>query len=289
MIVSMANVLETARVEWLRRLPSTIADVASRWSITVDSPFRPIEEGCAWVAPAVTARGTLAVLKLSFPHFEEEHEIEGLRFWAGDPTVRLLEADDELQPMLLERCVPGTSLREIPEAEQDVVIAGLLRRMWRRPPAGHPFRPLEIMLTYWSEEAEREIAGAEDFALVREGLALFRSLPCTTDQVVLLATDLHAGNVLRSDCEPWLVIDPKPFVGDPSYDATQHLLNCTERLLRYPDRTIKRFAELLEVSEERVRLWTFARAAVASCGVEGDGRKWAEVARALKATVRSIR
>ena len=25
---------------------------------------------------------------------------------------------------------------------------------------------------------------------------------------------------------PWLVIDPKPFVGDPAYDATQHLFNC---------------------------------------------------------------
>lgn len=26
---------------------------------------------------------------------------------------------------------------------------------------------------------------------------------------VLLATDLHAGNVLRAEREPWLVIDPK--------------------------------------------------------------------------------
>jgi streptomycin 6-kinase len=31
---------------------------------------------------------------------------------------------------------------------------------------------------------------------------------------VLLATDLHAGNVLRAQRQPWLVIDPKPFVGD---------------------------------------------------------------------------
>jgi len=42
---------------------------------------------------------------------------------------------------------------------------------------------------------------------------------------VLLATDLHAGNVLRAQREPWLVIDPKPFLGDPAYDATQHLFN----------------------------------------------------------------
>lgn len=78
---------------------------------------------------------------------------------------------------------------------------------------------------------------------------------------VLLATDLHAGNVLRAEREPWLAIDPKPFAGDPAYDATQHLFNCTARLAADPDRTLGRFADLLEVDRERVRLWVFARAA----------------------------
>ena len=47
---------------------------------------------------------------------------------------------------------------------------------------------------------------------------------------MLLATDLHAANVLRAEREPWLVIDPKPFIGDPAFDATQHLFNCRARL-----------------------------------------------------------
>ena len=58
-----------------------------------------------------------------------------------------------------------------------------------------------------------------------------------------------------------LHIDPKPFIGDRAYDATQHLLNCQARLRRDPHGTIERFADLLEVSDERVRLWLFARAA----------------------------
>jgi streptomycin 6-kinase len=36
---------------------------------------------------------------------------------------------------------------------------------------------------------------------------------------VLLATDLRAANILRAEREPWLVIDPKPFAGDPAYDV----------------------------------------------------------------------
>ena len=78
---------------------------------------------------------------------------------------------------------------------------------------------------------------------------------------MLLATDLHAGNVLRSEREPWLVIDPKPFVGDPAYDVTQHLFNCDVRLRSDPNGTIRRIADLLALDQERVRLWMFARAA----------------------------
>jgi len=77
-----------------------------------------------------------------------------------------------------------------------------------------------------------------DAGLVREGLRLFKELPRTAPTEVLLSTDLHAGNVLRAEREPWLVIDPKPFVGDPAYDATQHLFNCDARLRSDPDETI---------------------------------------------------
>jgi streptomycin 6-kinase len=76
----------------------------------------------------------------------------GLRFWDGNPTVRLLEADDDLGAMLLERCEPGTVLRTLPEYEQDLIIAALLRRLWRPPVAPHPFRPLSVMTALWSSE-----------------------------------------------------------------------------------------------------------------------------------------
>jgi streptomycin 6-kinase len=207
------------------------------------------------------ANGCTAVLKLGMPHFEGAHEIQGLRFWDGDPTVQLLDADEEFGAMLLELCDPEVSLRSLPEAEQDTVIAGLLRRLWRLPPATHPFRPLSRLMEYWSSETEAHTEKWPDAGLVREGLRLFQELPRTAASSVLLARDLHAGNVLRSEREPWLVIDPKPFVGDPAYDATQHLFNCAARLHADPSGTIGRMADLLALDPERVRLWIFARAA----------------------------
>lgn len=68
------------------------------------------------------------------------------------------------------------------------------------------------------------------------GIALFRTLPRTADRNVLLCADLHAENVLASEREPWLMIDPKPHLGDPTYDVLQHMLNCSERLQADPCR-----------------------------------------------------
>jgi streptomycin 6-kinase len=246
---------------WLERLPEVVDDLRRRWSLELGPPFDGPEGGAAWVAPVVRADRTKAVLKVPLPHMEADREIDGLRFWNGDPTVLLLEADEAERAMLLELCEPGTWLRELPEPEQDVVIAGLLRRMWRVPAEPHPFRPLSDMIAVWVEETLANEATWFDPGLVREGLRTFEELSRAPGDHVLLATDLHAGNVLAAEREPWLVIDAMPFVGDPAYDATQHLRNCQERMLNAPTATIERFADLLEVDAERVRRWMYARAA----------------------------
>jgi len=249
------------RAAWLDRLPDTLRSLEHQWSLVLGTPFDTEDVSCAWVAPARLANGSSAVLKVGMPHMEAEDELAGLLFWNGDPTVHVLLGDDHTGAMLLERCEPGTPLRALPESEQDVVITGLLRRLWRSPTAPHPFRPLSILMKFWSEETLAAGKQWPDAGLVREGLHLFKELPLTASREVLLATDLHAGNVLRAAREPWLVIDPKPFVGDPAYDATQHLFNCYGRLRADPAGIIHRVADLLEVDRERVRLWTFARSA----------------------------
>ena len=269
------------RRAWLGRLPALVRELERRWSLTLGAPFDGPEVSASWVAPVRRADGSSAVLKLGMPHMEADHEIDGLRFWDGDPTVRLLDADDTAGAMLLERCEPGTSLRTLPEVEQDVVIAGLLRRLWRAPVAGYPFRPLADMVDAWIEETRSDEARWPDPGLVLEGLQLFEELAHEPERGhVLLATDLHAGNVLHAHRERWLVIDPKPFVGDPTYDATQHLLNCESRMRDAPLATISRFADLLEVDAGRVRSWMFARAAAESRDDWGD--PWMELARSLR-------
>ncbi|MFP6646285.1 MAG: aminoglycoside phosphotransferase family protein [Candidatus Latescibacterota bacterium] len=82
------------------------------------------------------------------------------------------------------------------------------RRLWQTPTSPHPFWPLSLMTEHWSNEAREKADHWIDADLVEEGMRLFEELPRTAVDHVLLATDLHAGNVLRSRREPWLVIDP---------------------------------------------------------------------------------
>jgi streptomycin 6-kinase len=98
-----------------RTLPDAIRGLQDRWSLSLGAPFEGSDGSCAWVAPAARRDGTRAVLKLGMPHMEATHEVQGLRFWDGNATVRLLESDADLNAMLLERCEPGTALRELPE------------------------------------------------------------------------------------------------------------------------------------------------------------------------------
>jgi streptomycin 6-kinase len=109
------------------------------------------------------------------------------------------------------------------------------------------------------------------------GVTLFRSLPASSDRAVLLCTDLHAGNVLAAERERWLVIDPKPYVGDPTYDALQHILNCDRRLAADPSGFAHQIAERLGLDTERLLLWLFARCVIES--VEWPGL--ADVARRI--------
>jgi streptomycin 6-kinase len=284
-----------ARAEWLAALPGRVEELTARWGLDLGEPFEP-GGNCSWVAPGTDPDGREVVLKVAWQHAEALHEAEGLAALGGHGAVEVY-AFEHLAPtragpgpdgdsgdtgdagdttaMLLERCRPGAELRGRPEAEQHVVVTDLLRSVWAVDlPSDHPFRPLSAMADDWVVRAEARLAadpGRLDGGLARDGLALFRELSRTGPSDVLLFTDLHAGNVLSGERRPWLLIDPKPYVGDPHYDVLQHLLNCTASLQADPTGLLTEVADLAGLDAERLRLWLFARCVQESLG---EGPPW---------------
>lgn len=81
----------------------------------------------------------------------------------------------------------------------------------------------------------------------------------------LLHWDLHYGNVLAADREPWLAIDPEPLVGDPGFDLWPALdsgwsddptRTDAPRLVR---RRFDVLTEMLDLDRRRAAAWTRAR------------------------------
>jgi streptomycin 6-kinase len=266
-----ANLVDSVRSDpspecdaWLAALPDVVGECVGRWELDLEPPYQPGGR-CAWVAPARDRAGRDLVLKVSWRHDEATHEADGLRAWAGNGAA-LVYADavaGASSILLLERCRPGTMLAEtMPEPDQDRVVAGLLRRLWQTPTDGYGFRPLQAMCDAWAAEFERRLTNAPgrlDPGLARAGMDLFRTLPATAERQVLLCTDLHSGNILAAQREPWLVIDPKPYIGDPTYDVLQHLLSCEQRLLADPVGLAHRMADHAGLDPDRLVQWLFAR------------------------------
>jgi len=246
--------------DWLERLPGAVAACAARWSLELGPPFADAFESL--VLPGVRPDGTAVVVKLPFLGRENEHEAEALRVWAGDGAVALFDVDPATGAIVLERAVPGVSLSHAVDAETALdVLIELLPRLWR--PAGPPIGRLADEAGWWSSRlVHRWVAAGQPFEreLIDESLAALDELSGTQGELVLVHQDLHAGNVLEATRQPWLVIDPKPLLGEREFSLAPivrgpELGHGQEAVVHWLDT----LSAALDIDRERARRWTIAQ------------------------------
>jgi streptomycin 6-kinase len=232
----------------------------SKWKLELDEPYEA--HFSELVAPAYLADGTEVVVKVQLPDdFEGEHEAEALRFWAGHGAVRLLAHDPEHRALLLERCRPGTPLGTRYDDEALGAAAALMQRLWRPPPGDVHWRRLETEAERWLVELpQRFEQNGRPFEprLLEAALDAMRTLAPTQGDAVLCHQDLHGGNILRAEQEPWLAIDPKPIAAERAYDTVAIVRDAspTRDELR---RRLDTLSGLLGLDRERMRLWGIAK------------------------------
>ncbi len=245
--------------EWLAALPDVVASCGQRWSLEIGDAYA--DGYVSLVLPVTSADSGEAVLKIQFPHAECEHEADALATWDGEGAVRLLHHAPELHALLIERCTPGTYLSERDPDEALDVLIGLLPRLLT--PAGAPFQTLAAEAALWADQLPRQWARAHDpfeRDLLDTALDLLRSLAESQPEQVLLHQDLHADNVLRAQREPWLVIDPKPLVGERAFAIapivrSSELGHSREAVVHRLDR----LTDALGLDRDRARCWTIAQ------------------------------
>lgn len=267
-----------AEPTWLAELPRLVSECANEWGLVLEEP---LETPHSLVVPAGDA-----VLKLNAPsHVEADHEPDALERWAGDGAVRLLRRDDGRRAFLVERCRPGTPLCDARDDEIDVV-CGLLPRLAIELDRQDPFRLLAGEADGWLEEVPRRHALAgrpfED-ALVALATEVYRTVDRSA--AVLVNQDLHGANVLAAEREPWLVVDPKPLVGEREANAVGLLRNAA---WDGGTRLVRRWLDALAaLGYDRVRARDWGAAHTLAWGWDAEGA-WipaqVEAARAIAAS-----
>lgn len=258
----------TGGTAWLERLPELVEECATLWGLELESPFEHAH--VSFVAPARLPDGTAAVLKVNFPEFESEFEADALALWNGDGAVRLLAEDFDRRALLVERCEPGTTLWAVEdEDEANEVAAAILRRLWRPPPADHPFGSLADAASRWAEELPtRWERHGRPFQrrLLEEAVDFLGKAGSRPGEEIVAHQDFHGGNILRAARQPWLAIDPKPLVAEREFDVASLLRDRRSELSLdpRPEQRIRRRLDLLEselgLDRERMRGWGVAHA-----------------------------
>jgi len=192
------------------RLRTTAVEVAREWGVPLG------ERITAGRFSFVAYAGDDAVLKVvPIEDDEADHEADALALLGGDGAVRLLRHDRARRAILIERARPGDDASYLSEYEAIRVAIAAARKLWRPAESGRPFRWIGDLVPRWLDKAG-------DHYLVRQAREIYATMH--PSDATLVHGDFHHHNLLRHGDE-WVVIDPKPMVGEPEFDVPTFLWN----------------------------------------------------------------
>jgi streptomycin 6-kinase len=249
---------EAGRV-WLNELPELVAHQCFSWSLSITGA--PMHGSNALVLP-VSRRGEPYVLRLSPPGDDIAAEARALRVWDGRGTVRLIEADESNNALLLERLDGWRSLTALPVLDAIEVLAELTRTLAVPVPADVTSTTsiaaelVDRLEQDWLSAGRPAPRIQLDVAL---GLAADRA--AAKSEGTAVNGDLHFEQVLRATREPWLVVDPVLLRGDREYDIGRALWTRLDELTdeHAVMTAFERFVRTSGVPEQRAHAWVVLR------------------------------
>ncbi|GAB2547529.1 aminoglycoside phosphotransferase family protein [Nocardia heshunensis] len=275
---TIANYFGERGPVWLAALPGVVERRCVEWGLEVIG--ESFGGGThSWVAPVRRADGSVAVLKIPVVDEENCGEATGLYCYGGEGAVRLFEYDSDSGAMLLEWARPGTELlyqpgfpslegraENIGKVEQACRLYSRLRREPVAVPDGFPELPTAAgMVAGWERmflEPEDEVAEVIPGRLLDRAAERCAELVVPDGPLLVVNRDTHLGNIVAAEREPWLLIDPKAYLGEAAFDAGFLVMIQvqSDRTPEHARAVVERTAAALDVSPDRAHAWAFMRA-----------------------------
>lgn len=268
---------------WLKNIPEIIASCEKKWELKVLPPF-----ALTWnyVAPATRSDGTNVVLKIGFPTDKEfKTEIAALEVFNGEGIEKLLEEDKENSVILIERVQPGISLSSLADDEKATrILTHVMKKLWKPLPPKHNF----ITIRQWSSAIPKLKEKYKDATiphlpqyLVDKADAFFEELIATSAEPMLVHGDLHQDNILSSDRDEWLAIDPKGIAAEPAYETAAMIRNPyikmenNRNIKKIMQKRIQIMADELGFDRKRVYKWCLAQTVLSAVwSIEDQEKRW---------------
>ncbi len=237
----------TGGQEWLDNIPNLLTYFEKDWNLKIGKPY---DLSYNYVAPATRNTGDKLVIKIDFPGNEGYlSEVAALKLFNGEGSINLISSNDENMTMLLEQAVPGKRLNKLSEDEtQTKILASIIKRISRKVPEKHDFKLVSELSSHIPKYKKR-FSGSNNplsLYLLDKTEFMLNGLISSTSNIVVMHGDLHQGNILSSDREGWLAIDPNGIVGDPCFE--------TGAMMRNPYPTLAKKTNLKEILIKRIEI-----------------------------------
>gem|GEM_PF-235032 len=195
-----------------------------------------------------------SVLKIGYGVTETEREYSVLKtYQASLFFCKIYEADLKNGVMLLERIVPGTTLREESSLNQRLdVFCQVFEGLHVKPLVGDVY-PTYLELVNKAITYMKQCENGEELVdYILHAGQLCRELSGYYPGEFLLHGDLHHDNILLDSDGTYRIIDPKGVIGDPVFDIGRFIVNEFDQVL--DAEFDKKFNEIIETLSEKLKI-----------------------------------
>lgn len=210
----------------------------------------------------VLYNNTPAILKIPMEAEERKGSLLML-LWNGEGAAKVIEYDDNA--LLLER-ISGDhiSLLEMVKQGKDSEASRIICSVAKKLHRNKKQSPFELTtLEIWFRDLWP--AAIKYGGIIQQCAVIAREVLDNQNDIAILHGDLHHENVLYSNTQGWVVIDPKCLIGERAFDYANIFCNPNKEIALAPGR----FMEQLQIVSKEADLETMylLKWIIAWCGL----------------------